>query len=339
MRKGGVLHNLFVGLLVVLASLAFTATAIAGWTHQTALVSDRFVAVVANATSDPQVVDNLGERVAIQVVERLDLEQRLQNLLPPALDRLAQPVTQAVQNRIATATDNVLSSPGFQENWRTALGALHTGFLNVVNGNSRYFTTTNGKLTLDLLAVVDTVVTELQADGVLPTASDFPRFSAFADRTDFLNRLGTYLGAQLPPDFGQVPIASASSVDAAANALHLLDQALIGLALLTIVLVLAAILFAHRSWNAVAWLGTTIVVILALLVVGLLGVNAFANNVISNPDNPVLAGALVGSLATALAMWLGVIALAMLIITVPAAFMARRVARENAAKTQASVAA
>jgi len=332
MRKGGLIHNVFVGLLVLLASLAFTATAIAGWTHQTALVTDKFVGVITGATSNPQVVDSLGTRVADQVVDRLGLEQRLTNLLPPALDRLAQPVTQAVHDRIATATQNLLSSPAFQQHWSNALTALHAGFLNIVSGNSQYFTTTNGKLTLDLLAVMNAVVTELQQDGVLPTAADFPQFSDSTDRSVYLSRLGTYLQAQLPPDFGQVPVADESSVQTVANALHLFDQALVGMALLTIVLVLAAILFAHRTWSAVAWLGTTIVVILGLLLIGLVGIQSFSGNVVANPDSPVLVAALVGALAGSLASWLGVIAFAILIITFPAAFMSRRVSREATKK-------
>jgi hypothetical protein len=334
MRTGGLIHNVFVGLLVLLAALAFTATAIAGWTHQTALVTDRFVSVITTATADPEVVDSLGTRVADQVVDRLGLEQRLTNLLPPALDRLAEPLTEAVHDRIATATQNLLGSPGFQQHWTNALTRLHAGFLNVVNGNSQYFTTTNGKLTLDLLAVMNAVVTELQQDGVLPTASDFPQFSDTADRSDYLSRLGSYLQAQLPPDFGQVPIADEASVQTIGNALHLFDQALVGMALLTIVLVLAAILFAHRTWNAVAWLGTTIVVMLGLILLGLFGIEGLSGDVVANPDSPVLVAALVGALAGSLATWLGVIAFAILIITIPAAFMARRVGRESAAKAR-----
>ena len=119
-----------------------------------------------------------------------------------------------------------------------------------------------------------------------------------------------------------------------ANALHLFDQALIGMALLTIVLVLAAILFAHRTWSAVAWLGITIVVMLGLILIGLLGIQSFSGNVVANPDSPVLVAALVGALAGSLATWLGVIAFAILIITIPAAFMARRVSRENRATKQ-----
>src|SRR4051794_1107170 len=111
MRKA--LHNALVGLLLLVASLAFVLTSVAGWTHQTALDPNRFVAVVTNATTDPQVIDSLGARIADQVVTRLALEQRLANLLPDALDRLAVPVAQAVHDRIDRATTNVLSSAEF----------------------------------------------------------------------------------------------------------------------------------------------------------------------------------------------------------------------------------
>ena len=113
---------------------------------------------------------------------------------------------------------------------------------------------------------MDAVITQLQTDGVLPTAADFPKFAAAADRTDFVNKLSTYLQVQLPPDFGQIPIANESSVDAIGTALHLFDQALIGLIVLSIILALAALIFADRHWNALAWLGFTSVFIFGLLV-------------------------------------------------------------------------
>jgi hypothetical protein len=219
---------------------------------------------------------------------------------------------------------NLLSNPQFQDRLTAALGRLHTGLLNVINGDSAYFTTSNGKLTLDMLAVVDTVVTQLQTDGILPTQADFPRFSEAADRTDFLNKLGTYLQAQLPPDFGQIPIADESSVQAVANALNLFDQAIIALGVLTIVLALAGILFAHRRWNAIAWTGGTILAILILGILGLLGLSTYSNQVVANPDNPVLVGALVGALTNSLIEWLTVLGVAVAVITIPAAFLARR---------------
>jgi hypothetical protein len=331
MRHGGVIHNLFVGFLAILASLAFVATALAGWTHQTALVTDRFVGVISDVTTDPQVAQSLGTRVADQVVARLALEQRLANLLPDQLDRLAPPVTVAVHDRIDLAVVNLLSNPQFQAHLTNALTRFHAGFLNLVDGNAEFFTTTNGKVTLDLLAVMDVVITELQSDGVLPTAADFPRFSEAADRTDFLNRLGTYTQAQLPPDFGQIPIANASSVETIATALHLFDVSIIALGVLTLVLALATILFAHRRLNAIAWLGFTIVVLLGLGMLSLAAVQVYASDVVGNPDNPVLLGAFVRSLAESLTAWLAVITVAVLLVAVPAAFLARHSNRDAAA--------
>jgi hypothetical protein len=330
------IHNLFVGLLVVLAGAAFAATAAAAWVHQTALVSDRFVGVVSTAIEQPQVASSLGERVADQVVTRLALEQRLTNVLPPELERLAIPVTDAVQEKIASATTQLIASPTFQDHLTAAVKRLHSGLLNVVNGDSQYFTTTNGKLTLDLLAVIDSVITELQADGILPTGADFPRFSEAADRADFVNRLSAAVQTQLPPDFGQVPIADASSIDTAGRVLQLFDQSLIAMAVLTLVLAIAALVFADRRWNAIFWLGVTTDVILGLLILGLLWAQSYSGSIVANPDSPVLAGALVGALARSAAVWLAALGVAILLVTVPAGFMARPSRRPQCPTVSAS---
>jgi len=332
-RRRGIIHNVFVGLLVFLASLTFVATALAGWTHQTVLVTDRFVGVITTATESPQVADSLGERLADQVILRLGLQQRLQNLLPDNLDRLAQPVTEALHDRIAAATTNLLSSPTFQDRVSGALTRLHAGVLNIINGDAQYFTTTNGKLTFDLLAVMDAVITELQSDGVLPTVADFPKFAAFNNRTDFLDKLGAFTQSQLPPDFGQIPIADASSIQAIGDAMRIFDQAIFAAGVLSLVLAVAALLFADRRWNAVFWLGMTTEVLLGLLILGLLGVQAYSSSVVANADDPVLIGALVGSLASSLAQWLAVIFVAALVITVPAWFMARHSRTSSPANT------
>src|SRR5213595_2975569 len=131
------IHNVAVGLLLLLAAVTFTGTAIAGWTHQTALVTDRFVGVVTDVTADPAVIASVSTRVADQVVTRLALEQRLLNLRPDALDRLAQPVAQAVDERLASAIGKLLISPQFQEHWTNALTRLHSGFLNIVEGDAQ----------------------------------------------------------------------------------------------------------------------------------------------------------------------------------------------------------
>lgn len=334
MRQGGFFHNLFVGLVVLAASITFVLSSVAAWTHQTVLGTDRFVTVVTDATSKPQVIDSLGARLADQVVVTLGLEQRLTNVLPPALDRLAAPLTQAVHDRIETATVNLLSDPTFQTHFASLIAELHTGVLNIIDGNAQYFTTTNGKLTLDLTAVIDTVITQLQTDGVLPTAADFPRLSAAADRSDYLAKLGSYLQTQLPPDFGQIPIMDASSVDSVGMALDLFDQALVGLAVLTGVLALAGVLLAHRHWNTIAWLGTAIEFWLALLIIGLLYVQRYSSDVVANPDNRVLLGALTGSLANSLTLWLAAIGVAVLFILLPTAFLARHSNRKAAARAQ-----
>ena len=328
MRKA--LHNAIVGLLLLTGSIAFVLTAVAGWTHQTALDPNRFVTVVTDATTDPQVIESLGTRIADQVVTRLGLEARLANLLPDALDRLALPVTEAVHDRIGIATTKVLSSAEFQQFWAAALARLHTGLLAIVNGNAEFFTTTNGKLSLDLLAVIDTVISELQTNGILPTVADFPRFAAAADRTDFLARLSTYVEAELPPDFGMVPIADAAAVETAANALHLFDQLIYALAIATLVLTGLGIILADQRWRAVAWTGVTIEVLLGIVLVILVATQRSASNVVANPDNRVLLGGLVGSLAESLTLWLAVIAVAVLMITIPASFLAHRTGRKKA---------
>lgn len=323
------IHNFFAVVLIALASLSFALTAVAAWAHQTALVTDRFVGVVSDVTSDPQVVDKLSSTLADQVVAKLALQQRLENLLPDVLDRLAAPLTSTVHDRIETASSNLLSSPEFQARWVSALTRVHAGFLNVVNGNGQFVGVVDGKLTVDLLAVVDAVFVQLHADGVIPTSADFPRFSDFNDRTAFLDKLGTAVQTQLPPDFGQIPIGDEAAVNTIANGLHLFDLSIVVLAVVTVVLSILAVWFAKRHWNAIFALGVGIEVFLALLWLSLLGLQTWGADSMASPDGRVVIGAFVARLAQDLTGWLAVIAVVVALIAVPAAFMARRSTREQ----------
>ena len=95
--KTGLWHNFVTALLVVLACLSIVATTFLVWFQQTALNTDQFVAIVATSTEDPQVIEFDQPPAGDQVVTALDVENRLLELLPDRLDRLAAPFAEALR--------------------------------------------------------------------------------------------------------------------------------------------------------------------------------------------------------------------------------------------------
>jgi hypothetical protein len=316
-------HNFVATLLVVLACISLTATAVAAWSHQTLLVTDRFVAVVSDVTDDPAVLDRLGNGLSDQVVERLALEQRLANALPGPLARLAVPLTAAVNERIAAAAEKLLASEEFQSVWERALTRAHSTFLKVVRGQSEYVEEVNGKLTVDLLGLTGAVIDQLKADGVIDPQIQLPDLSDTSDHPALVARLGTALQANLPPDFGQVPIADAAAVDRLAKLLRQFDLIVGGLIVLSLVLVLLALWWADRRWRALASISLGTIVVIGLLMLVLYVVQDAVGDAIAVPEGKVILGTLVNRLLGSLMSWLAVLAFALAIIGLPAYFLSR----------------
>ena len=221
--KTGLWHNFVTALLVVLACLSIVATTFLVWFQQTALNTNQFVAIVATSTEDPQVIESISVRFSNQVVTALDVENRLVELLPDRLDRLAAPFTAALQEGISDAVTKVLSDPGFQETWRSLLTATHGGLLAFLRGDTTNAQIVDGTLTIDVIGVANVALEKLRADGVIPETTVLPDVSADPNRQAVLDRLSTALNTRLPEDFGIIKIANASRLQTASTLVQGID--------------------------------------------------------------------------------------------------------------------
>ena len=249
--KTGLWHNLITGLLVVLACLSIVSTTFLVWFQQTALNTNQFVTIVATSTEDPQVIDSISLRLSNQVVTALDVENRLVELLPDRLDRLAAPFAQALEDGIADAVTRVLTAPGFQETWRSLLTATHGGMLAFLRGDTTNVQIVDGTLTIDVIGVANVALERLRADGVIPETTEIPDTSAEPNRQAVLDKLSTALSTRLPDDFGIIKIADASRLQAASTLVQGIDILAVLMIFVSAGLGLLSIRWANRNWRAV----------------------------------------------------------------------------------------
>lgn len=302
--RGGFLHNLGAIVLGTIAGLAFVLTSVTMWLQQTVLVTDNFVGLVTAVTDDPQVIDSVSTRLSIQVVDRLEVETRLQNLLPDALDRLAVPVTNALRDRLAEASSNFLTSEQFQDGWRTVLTTVHRDLVAVLRGDTENVTISNGTLTIDLLGIAGKLVEQLQADGVIPSDIALPDFNVIDNREALIAELSSRLQAQIPPDFGQVHIANVNGLQTASTIVQQSDTALIVLAAITIVFTLLTFIWAHRRWRGLFVLAIFVEILLAIMLLALVATQGWATDVMAQPEGRVVAAAFVDKVTGSLFAWL-----------------------------------
>ena len=75
-------RRVLAGIALVLACLSILLTTMAVWTHQVALNTNRFTALVGTVVTDPAVTDPISARISIQVVDALGVQARLEDAPP-----------------------------------------------------------------------------------------------------------------------------------------------------------------------------------------------------------------------------------------------------------------
>lgn len=260
-RRG---HNLLTGLLATIACLLVAATLVGTWTYATVLNTDRFVGTVSAVTADPAVVASASDKFATQVVEALQIQTRLEALLPDRLDPLAAKFAEAVRDRIATALQSGLSSERFQTFWVTALREMHTRLLALLRGDAPNAELSNGVLTIDLLGAINDALHQLQADGVIDQNIQLPDWSGEGSRQATIDILNSQLTLTLPPDFGYVEVTNVAWLEQLSGVVRAADILVIVMAVLSVVLVAAAIWAINRRKRGVLWMTVSIEVLLLL---------------------------------------------------------------------------
>ena len=108
-------RSVLAGISLVLACIAILVATVAVWSHQVAFNTERFTALAGNALDDPEVIDPLSARISAQVVSALDVQSRLENVLPDRVTAIAGPVTLALQDGLTRRLETLLAEPRMQQ--------------------------------------------------------------------------------------------------------------------------------------------------------------------------------------------------------------------------------
>jgi len=257
-------RRILVGFLFLLSCLFVVATSVVVWTHQVALNTDRYVSVVGAVSSDPAVIDTLSNRVATQVVTALDVQGKVEKILPGGAEILAAPLTDRIRQTVAEKLAVGLATDQFQSAWLEANRLLHTTILKILRGNPEAVSLQDGMVTLDLYALVGNALATLQTSGIIPASVTLPDLNNVQVPEQARQKVEQALGITLPADFGQIPIVKASGLETARQAVQLFDIITIGLIVLTLILIGLTIWLARRRLRMVIYLGVGIVISLVI---------------------------------------------------------------------------
>jgi hypothetical protein len=292
----------FTVILAVLTVIAIVLTTVAVWTSRTAFDTDRFMALTEPVLESPEVADAISVRLTDEVLEALDLEDRLearlsgfgavlgdelaqaleltpaqqarlQGLPLPQLTDLAAPIASGLEARIATRIDQFATSDRFQQLLVDGTEVTHTKAVALLREDYAQLPNLEveaGEVRLNLVSAVATVLEDLVDQGLAAVGIDeIPFIDPFADPQASIDRLSAALGTELPPDFGQVTVLSEVELTELQDAAAAADQLIWGLVVLSLALLVLTIAVAPRRRRAVIQVGLGVaagaVVTMALL--------------------------------------------------------------------------
>jgi hypothetical protein len=229
--------------------------------------------LAGDALSQEEVQAGIADYLSTQIATAVDLDARLEEVLPSALARFAPVIASAANEAVDRTIQRALANEEVQSFLETAVERAHARALRVLQGDgiADGVTVSDGEVSLNLLPLVGRGFAALQNAGLL-TNVQLPDLSADGDPATQIAELSEATGLNLPDDFGQVVVYQSDSiaeaqesVQTAQRLLVIAQRALWVAVVLSIVLVAATILVAARRWRAVLVLGLGVAAAMIIL--------------------------------------------------------------------------
>ncbi len=205
------LRRIGVAVLLVLATLALTATSIAIWANRQALNTDNWVTTSGRLLEDKAIQDALGGYLVTQLFTNAPVQDKLEQVLPPRLAPLAGPAAAGLRVVAERNAPQLLGSSAAQSAWSNANRTAHESLLKLLDGE----TLPNGEVSLDL----HTLVSQLAGQVGLPAST----------------------AEKLPPHIANLVIFNSDQLQSAQDGLKKFRRAPIILGILSILLLAGAV--------------------------------------------------------------------------------------------------
>jgi Fe-S cluster biogenesis protein NfuA len=294
MATGHRLRRLIVGLLIVLTCLTAVVATVAIWARATALNTDRWTRLAEEVIREPEVVDALSARLSTSIVDGLQVEDRIRTALagaerlPAQATVLAQPLTERIQDFLEARIAGFLASDAGQDLWVRLNRAVHERVVALLRGETRPgVTVEGGTVTLNTTVIINRVLAgteDLVSDIIgrpvtLPSAEELEA-SGGPDQARAL--LEERLGVDLPENFGELVVFRSDRLEAAQDAVRLVDRFIVLILVITLLLVVASLVFSVNRRRTLVQLG---IGVLLGAIVARLAVRAVENAIVEGASS------------------------------------------------------
>jgi hypothetical protein len=154
--------------LIVLATIIALVGSLTLWVNRQMLDNTAWKNASRQVIQDPKVQSALSAFIVNQLYDNVNVSQRLGQVLPSNLDRLAAPLASALRQPAERGAQAIIARPRFQQAFINLSAIAHQKLVNVLENKTGYgISTGNGVVTLNLR----TFVTELGTQLGLPAAA------------------------------------------------------------------------------------------------------------------------------------------------------------------------
>ena len=159
-------RRFFAVVLAVLAVVATVAAVDALWLKTTLQDEDTFVSTFQPLPQEDAVATAIAVRVVNGVAEAVGIEAFVAETLPEELQFAVAPISESIQDVIATNAGIVVSSDAFVAIWTRSLRSAHKASSAVLSGNDELLIAEEGQVAIDLDEMAATVLEGVEAAGV-----------------------------------------------------------------------------------------------------------------------------------------------------------------------------
>jgi hypothetical protein len=219
-RRVTMLRQIVAALLVLIAALGVTLSVVGIWAGRTTLDTDRWVETVGPLSESPAVQAAVSTYMTDQIFTTLNVDQRVREALPPRAAFLAAPLTGQVHGFVKNSVSKVLASPQFAQLWPEMNRVAHKQIMGILNNDSTVVRSTGDTVTLNLLPVVNEVLTRLeqQAPTLFGKTLNLPTITNGQIPEGLQAKIESALGVTLPANFAAIPIYRGDQLSVAQKA-------------------------------------------------------------------------------------------------------------------------
>lgn len=229
------------GLLVLGALFAFLSV-FSIWVERQALDTSEWVHTSGRLIQNGTIRGALSEYLVEQLYENVDVEKKIEEVLPNSVKELAGPAATGLRQVGGTGAEKVLETGTAQSLWETANRTAHEQLMAVLENKKEAVSTANGEVTLNLGSLLTNLAGQVG--------------------------LAKNLAEEIPPDAGKITILKSEQLKTAQDIVVAIKGLALVLSILTFLTFgLAIYLTQGGRWVTVLFSGVALIVAGLLVVV------------------------------------------------------------------------